>query len=156
MCSFGGMERFLCIALIVFTNIALGKDIFKDLTFLDESDMHSDVTVINSSDMAHRLLDDLGKHLLSNDMHKNMLARILIHNKGSLKDVKQELEARLKPFADQSLELKAAIDAFIKKVLDTVQSFKANKNLDEDTIKAMLPTLHILTKQLIDQVTTTF
>ena len=107
---------------------------------------------MDKSDVAHRLLDVLGERLLSNNEHNNMLAEILKEDKGSLDGFKENLKTLLKPFADQNSELKGEINSFIKKVLNTVHSLKTKANLVWNDIKAILPTIQIFCKQLIDRV----
>lgn len=146
------MERFFCTTLwLLLANIAFCNDIFQDLTFLNEDntplDLSENITYINEDDMSHRLLDVLGKYLLSNDQNEN----IFINSKND-QDCKQQLETLLQPFANQNPKLKAKINSFINKVLNTV--YTTNNKTKPDYIDTK--TLHILCRQLIDQVKSIF
>lgn len=155
------MKRFLCIVLgMVLAEGAFCNDIFRDLAFSDESNEHSDnlenIADIKQNAIEHRLLDVLGEHLLSNDKRNNMLAQVLINDRGSLIDFNEKLEALLKPFVNETPKLAKNVDWFIKKVFNAIQPLDTKENLDWNDIKAIIPTLQIFCKQLIDQVTTIF
>lgn len=166
MCSLKGMERLLCITLwLLLTKVAVcSTDIFKDLSFPEgnnESANMSEGTYITSEDKSHCLLDVLGKHLLSSNEQNNILAQVLIKDKNSsetpqerLKNLQNQLEILLKPFADKNFE--DEINSFIDKILNIIRPIITKPNLCWSDIKDHFPTLRILCRQLIDRVTTIF
>lgn len=166
MCSLEGMERLLYIILwLLLTKVAVcNTDIFKDLSFPEENNESTSMpegTYIKSEDMSHRLLDVLGKHLLSSNEQNNILAQVLIKDKISsespqerLEILRKRLEILLEPFADQNFE--SEINSFISKILNTIRPIIIKPNLNWSNIKDLFPTLQILCRQLIDRVANIF
>lgn len=142
------------------TQIALSNDIFMDLSYFNENDGPADIfendPKMESNDTAHRLLDVLGEQLLSNNENSNLLAQVLIKDKGSLNDVKERLKALLKPFSEQNSKLASEIDSFITKILNQIRPLTTKINVAWDQLKGTFSTLQIFCKQLIDRVTTIF
>lgn len=151
------MARFLSTILLIFlTKIALSNDIFMDLSFPDKSDKQpaafENTAYINPKDMAHHLLNTVGEHLLSNNEGNNILAQILIQEQKDLETLKKSLEILLKPFVEQDPKLKPEVNLFITKVVNTIRNMNSKTNLSWENIKAILPTIQIFCKQLIDRV----
>ena len=156
LCAFcGGMKQYLSTLLLTFLTQLAFPDIFRDLSYFNENEGPADIfennTKTESNDMAHRLLDVLGKQLLSNDENSNILAQA-----SSLADFKEKLDAILKPFSEQNSKLATEINHFKTNVLNKVRSLMNRSRTHWNRLKGLLPTLQIFCKQLIDRVTTIF
>ncbi|MGX8716568.1 MAG: hypothetical protein ACSW8C_01095 [bacterium] len=151
------MARYLStLFLLLLTQLALSNDISTDPSFFNETEGPADViekpSPVVPKEMAYHLLNVVWEHLLSNNEHDNMLAQILIKDKGSLDDVKGELDAILNPFVEQNPKLAPQIHLFKTNVLNKIRSLPKNW----DSIKNTIPALKIYCTELIDRVTTIF